>query len=603
MSSARLLVRCMLPPLGAALAAHALLDFAGYSVFVRSVVGVGWFLEYEESFLGLREGVVVAVLLGGFGGFAATRRSAATAVRALGWGLLLVGIAAPLALAHFDRAALFSVHFGPYYVHGFPWGMHAARESLALVAVGVVLMLATLLCLRRPTSFEWLLGLLAGAGIVATVALLQRSTLTVPFEEMNAVSNGALQAASSTHRAAVALVWLCAGLLALHRVRMRRGVQTRGTILACGLAAVAFAATRAMGHDARGFLPAVMDPSFMRAGAVLPTLAGCDHNPRYANAVQLDAEGVWLSGTLLARPGDENARNAVAEKVANQRKQFEDLHSYANEPMPTHELAVQAAPSTPMQALVPILQGMSDGRVTLLQLESLRTLSLESKTQGHLEVHPRCVRHFELADDGVPVEQFATWGDVAKALDVGALKLSLLPSAHSKGHRAGQVEDERLPHLARCESPAQHATVLEVHANNEVRLNRRGLGWLEMPNARELVRDRLLEQRAEFRELYGASRQSAAHELVVAVHARAAMRIEDLQPYLRGLAEAGVTRVQLAAGRPNLAEPIPAGHTSRHPRCVRTFTLADDGVPLAAFETWGEVAKVLDVGELKLTLP
>lgn len=278
-------------------------------------------------------------------------------------------------------------------------------------------------------AHAWILGIVAACAVLALGQVLrvdrgalQRAWMKHPLE-----LEGGFAAAANVQFSATVVVWVIAAAIAVHRVAKRRQIQTRGAIVGCLLGAAAFGFTRDMAHDARHVLPIITDEAVGHWGHELPALAKCDLNPPPALVLHVFEGQMFVSGTAIGVLGDESVRAATASHFRGRLEQLLDLHTYAGplDPTPKLTVAIQASPHTLVRDLMPFIEGIKDAGARSLQIESLRTIAIDSRTRGHFERHPRCVHTVPLAEVGLDPRDFETWGQLVALVDAYDARLQV----------------------------------------------------------------------------------------------------------------------------------------------------------------------------------
>ena len=96
---------------------------------------------------------------------------------------------------------------------------------------------------------------------------------------------------------------------------------------------------------------------------------------------------------------------------------------------PHDQNPILARPEAPIEAIAPLLRHAQETGYPRSGVANLRTLEHQFETVPSFEATQVCVVDFTLDPSGVPLESFATWGELAAAADAaeGTLRISAGP--------------------------------------------------------------------------------------------------------------------------------------------------------------------------------
>ena len=214
-------------------------------------------------------------------------------------------------------------------------------------------------------------------------------------------------AAAGAVMLAGAAVWIASRAEEPGRPRSRLGAAL---VLLLGLAA--YRATRPLAADGARPFPS---PE--------PGEAECPAPPDLARA--LPPEGLcdgWLDGPVIQVRGGRALLDGVAltpddvgKSLAGKRGLLAAMRGAR--PMPRLWATLVAPGSTPLAELTPYLLAVRDGLRGDVAIATVRPdRAVSTRTLGELTTGPLCcMTPVHLADDGVPLSAFETWGDLARA--------------------------------------------------------------------------------------------------------------------------------------------------------------------------------------------
>jgi hypothetical protein len=185
-------------------------------------------------------------------------------------------------------------------------------------------------------------------------------------------------------------------------------------MFAVGLGVFTFARVRAadgtplpiMTNNQRNSFGIVYSQEMPRFSRCLPPSAG-------APVLEFSSNEVLFNRGIVS-PGE------LADKLATQRGQFPLLHP--GEPLPPPALLVLADVATPTDRVIPYLERA--GEIEIFMVGS-NPRPFASRTLGIIDRRELCFRAFSLRQDGVPLNTYRTWRDLAQAVEQSGVGLGI----------------------------------------------------------------------------------------------------------------------------------------------------------------------------------
>jgi hypothetical protein len=311
------------------------------------------------------------------------------------------------------------------------------EPAVALAGLGLLgASLAALWSSRRldstsgPTR-EWLLGALVGIASEALafaprlVRLPDHPHYSPSGSDQLPLAHTLLSSVELTISTATLAVALLGSALAAARWLSVRPSSAKTDVSTVVAGLLAFGATFDQGVDSRHLVhPPAESLAELSRDVATPMLSRCGP-PRDTVFVTMDETGTFVGDRKKCDFGGAYCPLALDEALA---KESEKLRYIAerNPVAPfTGELTIAADASLKMTWVAPQLGVVRRNGFTRPIMISIHPHRQTSRTLPERVIHTGCTRGFAFDPAGTPVSSFATWGDLAKALDQGDVRLAL----------------------------------------------------------------------------------------------------------------------------------------------------------------------------------
>ncbi len=310
--------------------------------------------------------------------------------------------------------------------------------ALAFLLLPFVALAALLPTMPRPRSdpAHWAPRLLLGGALVAPTALALLGVVRyvgdalagfaavadVAPARQSALFAGALRDAMTRTNGMRVLVLAFAvpcGIAAVAAswmgTRRQRSIGLTGPIAVFLFGLVAFGAPRPQAHDAR-HPPPPAPPALVPTVRNLPRTGACPTVER-GSVLTVLGEGATVDGNAIDA-------TSLVEYLNVQRRNWTILEP--DRPRPARILVVADA-ATPMSRVLPWLGRAARAGYGEPTLVTVRPGFLRTRTVGRIDRSRACGFWFRLDPAGEPASRFATWGDLATALERAGAPLTIAP--------------------------------------------------------------------------------------------------------------------------------------------------------------------------------